>query len=150
MPSRSTEHTWIWLARAYGAAINDIEQTLTDNNLPPLSWYDILRELERVGDKGLRQFELENALLLKQYSVSRLVERIEKKGLLRREPCETDGRGKRLILTREGKELRQRMWQIYGPKIEEVIGMKLSRKQCIELSGLLQAMVNNTGASDAS
>jgi DNA-binding MarR family transcriptional regulator len=144
MPSEITVQTWIWLVRAYGAAISDIEQALIDKGLPPLSWYDVLLELERAEDTGMRQFELEQALLLKQYSVSRLVERIGKEGYLRREPCISDGRGKRLMLTGSGKELRQRMWLIYGPKMQEVVGQKLTQNQCTELGGLLEKLVNKT------
>jgi DNA-binding MarR family transcriptional regulator len=144
MPSNTTVQAWIRLARAYSGAMSDIEQTLIDNDLPPLSWYDILLELERVQDEGLRQFELEHTLLLKQYGVSRLVERIEREGYLRREPCADDKRGKRLIITNKGKELRRRMWLIYGPRIEEVVGQKLTRNQRKDLSGLLGKLVNKT------
>lgn len=149
MPSNTTVHTWIGLVRAYGAAISDIEQSLAGANLPPLIWYDILLELDRAKDTGLRQFELERALLLKQYSVSRLVERIEKEGYLRREPSKTDGRGKRLILTGKGKELRERMWLIYGPKLQEVVGEALTQKQCKELGNLLGKLVKKAQAIDA-
>lgn len=128
---------WIALARAYGAAMACIEQALHDKKLPPLSWYDILRELERAGPEGLRQFELEHGLLLRQYNVSRLVERIEREGYLRREPCKRDRRGKRLMITSEGQALRRRMWLIYGPKIQETIGQHLSEAQCHDLGALL-------------
>lgn len=137
IPSDVTVQTWIQLARAFGAAMSSIEKALQDNALPPLSWYDVLLELERIEGAGLRQFELENALLLKQYSVSRLVEKIEKDGCLRRVATKEDGRGKRLLITKKGKELRQKMWLIYGPKIEDVIGKKMSQAQCKELGTLL-------------
>jgi DNA-binding MarR family transcriptional regulator len=149
MPSDTTVQTWIRLARAYNAAMSDIEQTLIDNDLPPLSWYDILLELQRVGDTGLRQFELEHTLLLKQYGVSRLVERIEKAGYLSREPCKEDGRGKRLIITGEGEELRQRMWMIYGPKLQEIFGHKLTQEQCKELGILLGGLGIKAEATNA-
>lgn len=137
IPSDITVQTWIHFVRAYGSAMSDIEQALIDNNLPPLSWYDVLLELEKAGNKGLRQFELERALLLKQYSVSRLVEKIEKNQYLRRETSKEDKRGKRLIITDKGKDLRQQMWQVYGPKIDNIIGQKLTQSQCKELSALL-------------
>lgn len=136
-PSEKTVQAWIRLVRAYGKAMSEIEQALIENNLPPLSWYDMLLELERAGGKGLRQFELESALLLKQYSVSRLVEKVEKKQHLRREISKDDGRGKRIVITQSGKELRQRMWLVYGPKIEATIGQKLNPTQCSELTTLL-------------
>ena len=143
MPNDITVQTWIKLARAFGNAMSDIEQALQDNELPPLSWYDVLLELERVKGNGLRQFELENALLLKQYSVSRLVEKIEKDGCLQRVASKEDGRGKRLHITDKGRALRQKMWLIYGPKIENTVGQKLSQTQCQELGMLLGKLSNS-------
>jgi len=140
MPSDTTVTTWIELARAYGRAMATIEQALTDHHLPPLSWYDLLLELERAGEAGLRQFELEDALLLRQYSVSRLAERLENEGYLWRKRSAEDGRGKYLIITDKGKHLRQRMWQGYGAKIEEAVGKKLSPGQCHTLSALLSEL----------
>lgn len=142
MPSEITVQTWIQLARAFAAAMTTIEQALLDNGLPSLSWYDVLLELERVESSGLRQFELEKSLLLKQYSVSRLVEKIEKEGCLQRVASKEDGRGKRLLITQKGKELRQEMWLVYGPKIEQVIGQKISQAQCLELGTLLERLNN--------
>ena len=83
-PTDETVQTWIRLIRAYNQSMSEIEQALSDSDFPPLSWYDMLLELERAGNKGLRQYELERALLLKQYSVSRLVEKIEKKKYLKK------------------------------------------------------------------
>jgi DNA-binding MarR family transcriptional regulator len=144
MPTETTVQTWILVARAYGAAITKIENALAAESLPPLIWYDILIELEREKHAGLRQYELEQALLLKQYSVSRLVERIEKEGYLRREPSKTDGRGKRMIITSEGVKLRQRMWLIYGPKIQEAFGQKLTEKQCNQLGSLMAELATES------
>ena len=136
-PSDISVRTWTLLIRAHNQALASVERTLKKNNLPPLIWYDILLELERVGDKGLRPFELERELLLPQYGVSRLIERIEKDGHLRRDVCEDDKRGQRLIITKSGKRLRQLMWRTYGPAIEDVIGRKLKSEQSETLSELL-------------
>ncbi len=141
-PTDETVQTWIRLIRAYNQSMSEIEQALSDSDFPPLSWYDMLLELERAGNKGLRQYELERALLLKQYSVSRLVEKIEKKQYLKREASKDDGRGKVIIITEKGKDLRQRMWHIYGPKIEAVIGQKLSPEECRELNSLLGNLIS--------
>ncbi|MEO3414976.1 MarR family transcriptional regulator [Roseovarius sp. CAU 1744] len=137
MPSETAVKTWINLARAYGTAMTEINEALAANGLPPLIWYDILLELERAGDDGLRPYELEHALLLKQYRVSRLVDRIARDGYLRRQSCDDDRRGKRLVITDEGRALRRSMWQIYGAKIHALVGHKLSDAQSRKLAALL-------------
>lgn len=136
-PSDITVQTWTRLVRAQQSAINHVEAALKKDGHPPLVWYDVLLELERATDTGLRPYELERALMLRQYGVSRLIERIEKSGYLRRDACIDDGRGQRLTITPPGKELRFRMWQTYGPAIEQAVGSKLTPHQADTLSGLL-------------
>ena len=80
--------------------------------------------------------------MLKQYGVSRLIERIEKSGHLKRETCEDDGRGQRLTITEAGKNLRRRMWSIYAPAIEDVVGVKLTSRQTKTLSELLAKLID--------
>ena len=58
LPSKLTTESWIALARAYGAILTRVEHALSEKGLPPLVWYDVLLELERAGDTGLRQNEL--------------------------------------------------------------------------------------------
>lgn len=141
IPSDISVQTWTLLIRAHNQALTSVERALKKDNLPPLVWYDILLELDRAGDTGLRPFELERALLLPQYGVSRLIQRIEKEGYLRRDVCEADKRGQRLIITKSGKRLRQLMWLTYGPAIENVIGKKLKPEQSGNLSELLVKLI---------
>ena len=79
-----------------------VESALKDAGLPPLVWYDVLLELERAGEAGVRPFELERAMLLAQYNLSRLLERIEKESYIERRTCPDDGRGQLLRITESG------------------------------------------------
>lgn len=102
-PTDATVKAWARLLRAHQSAFSSVESALKDADLPPLSWYDVLLELEHAGNRGVRPFELEHALLLPQYGISRLIERIEKAGYLKRETCNDDGRGQYLLITATGK-----------------------------------------------
>ena len=136
-PSNITTQAWVRLVRAHQTAFSYVESELKREGYPPLIWYDVLLELERAGEKGLRPYELEHELLLRQYGVSRLIERIEKSGYLKREACEDDGRGLRLKITSTGKNIRLRMWSTYGQAIEDAVGSKLTSRQAKTLSDLL-------------
>lgn len=126
IPSDITVDTWVRLLRAHNASLAAVDAALKRAGLPPLTWYDVLLELERGGDAGLRPFELQTSLLLPQYGVSRLIDRIEKAGYLKKMDCVEDGRGQVLIITPTGCELRRSMWLVYGPAIERVVGNKLT------------------------
>jgi len=139
-PSDTTIDIWISLSRAHQRILYAIEKSLKDASLPPLAWYDVLLELDRVGKAGLRPFELQEKLLLPQYSLSRLLDKIQQAGYLDRLACDEDGRGQQVVITRLGKIKRQAMWQIYGPALEEAIAERLNKKDSKELSKLLRYM----------
>ena len=78
--SQQIVQAWARLLKAERLALARVETALKQAGLPPLAWYDVLLELERAGEAGLRPFELERALLLAQYNLSRLLDRIERGG----------------------------------------------------------------------
>ena len=141
-PSDLTVATWARLVRAQQSAMSAVEAALKQAGYPPLIWYDVLLELERAGETGLRPFELEGALMLRQYGVSRLVARIEKAGHVIREDCEDDGRGQRLVITATGRDQRRRMWSVYGPAIEKSVGAKLTADQSKTLAEILAKLID--------
>src|ERR1700742_1605923 len=116
-PSKQVVLAWARLIKAERLALARVEAALKQAGLPPLAWYDVLIELERAGETGLRPFELERALLLAQYNLSRLVDRIEREGLIERAPCAEDGRGHVLRLTVPGRSMRKAMWPVYAQAI---------------------------------
>ena len=64
--------------------------------------YEVLLVLTRCGDKHLRMSELADAALLTRSGMTRLVDRLERQGLVRRERCAADGRGTYAVITPEG------------------------------------------------
>ncbi len=114
-----------------------VEADLKSAGLPPLSWYDALLELKRAGSKGLRPFQLQREMLLAQYNLSRLVERLVKASYVERLPSEVDGRGQILRITRSGRDLLRRMWPAYEAAIQEHFANGLDSRDFRELSRLL-------------
>ncbi|WP_299377439.1 MarR family winged helix-turn-helix transcriptional regulator [uncultured Kiloniella sp.] len=136
-PSQKTIKVWGRIFRIQKKALAYTEKALKSAQLPQLAWYDILLELDKAGDQGLRPFELEHDLLLPQYGLSRLLDRIEKKGFLQRVPCLEDGRGQRIVITDKGRDIRLKMWPIYAKAIEDIIGPNLSENDLRTLSEFL-------------
>src|SRR5215472_14763051 len=128
-PREAAIRVWARLTRAQQMARGAIERALKSAKLPPLACYDALLELERAGEKGLRPYELEREMLLAQYNLSRLIDRIEKAGYVERRACGGDGRGQLLTLTAAGRKMRRRMWAVYGPAIQKTLGDRLTPDQ---------------------
>ena len=144
-PSDIVVRAWTRLMRAQQAALAQIQLALKAADLPPLAWYDVMLELERAGDKGLRPFELEKAMLLPQYGLSRLLDRIEAAGYAQRRPSDADGRGQVVTLTPAGRELRQKMWPVYAAAIDSALGERLSEDQARTLGKLLGKLIRPSG-----
>lgn len=140
-PSETVVRAWARLLRAQRGGLSAVESALTRAGLPPLVWYDVLLELERAGDAGLRPFELERAMLLPQYGVSRLIDKIEAAGHAARRPCGDDGRGQIVAITSAGRGLRRRMWPVYAAAIGEVVGARLSPAEAATLGDLLGKLI---------
>src|SRR5215471_7684735 len=146
-PSETVQRAWARLMKAQRTSLADVERALKSAGLPPLAWYDALLELERAGAAGLRPFELERAMLLEQYNLSRLIDRIETAGYVERRACADDGRGHVLVITPAGKAMRRRMWPVYAAAIQDAFGRHLSAKQAETLDALLGALIEKSRIS---
>lgn len=132
---------WARLIRAQRVLLERVEQRLKEAGLPPLAWYDVLLELDREKD-GLRQFELGERMLLSKHNLSRLLDRMQKQGLLRRLACVEDGRGSVIEITPAGKKQRAAMWPIYAKAIDEVFAARLGSSEAREFSNTLKKLLD--------
>lgn len=140
-PSDTVIRAWTRLMRAQQLVLTSIEGALKAASLPPLVWYDVLLEVERAGPGGLRPYELERAMLLAQYNLSRLIDRIEAAGYVERKLCTDDGRGQRVVMTDAGKVVRRQMWPVYARAIECAVGDRLSAEEAEVLGDLLGRLI---------
>lgn len=141
-PSDAAILAWARLMKAQQLMLADVEKDLKREKLPPLVWYDVLLEVERAGEAGLRPFELERAMLLAQYNLSRLLARMEEAGCVERRHCQDDGRGQMIAATDAGKAMRRKMWPVYARAIERAVGRRLTDRQAEDLSGLLNILID--------
>lgn len=136
-PSDAVIRAWARLVRAQQQALAAIEAELKAAGFPPLAWYDVLLELSRADGGELRPFALEEQLLLAQYNLSRLIDRLEKAGYVERRTCPEDGRGQVVAITASGRALVKRMWPTYRVAIGRHVGAKLSEHEAARLAALL-------------
>jgi|SRR5262249_13658566 DNA-binding MarR family transcriptional regulator len=136
-PASETVTAWARLLRVQHNLLMAVEADLKAAGFPPLAWYDALLELSRAANGRMRPVELEKAMLLPQYSTSRLIERLTRAGLIVRLVCPMDRRGQFIAITPEGRALQRRMWEAYAASIERHLGTRLSRADAGRLCELL-------------
>jgi DNA-binding MarR family transcriptional regulator len=135
--SEGMQTAWARLIRVSQVLVEGVEADLKAAGFPPLSWYDVLLELRRHVPDGLRPFQLQEHMLLTQYNLSRLLDRMERAGLVVRRPCEEDGRGTVVTATAEGLALRERMWPAYRAAIRARFADRLTERQADDLARLM-------------
>jgi DNA-binding MarR family transcriptional regulator len=138
IPSDSIQRAWIALGRVSQSVQCSVETALKAADFPELSWYTVLWELERAG-KPTRPKDLAIPLFILPYQLSRLVDRMEKDGLIRRLVCKEDKRGHSLEPTAKGYALRKAMWGVYAPAMEKAMG-RLSDAELLQLASLLNKL----------
>ena len=141
-PSEATTRAWIRLNRARDRVLGAIEHDLKAAACPPLAWYDVLLELSRAPDGRLRPIEIEKVTLVAQYNLSRLLDRLEKEGLVAREPCVDDARGQWVVITEKGRAVQARTWKVYAKSIQKHVGEKLDDKSAGALAELLGRLID--------
>jgi MarR family 2-MHQ and catechol resistance regulon transcriptional repressor len=90
---------------AFAAVVTKVESELDRTAGVPITWFEVLLRLARTPDHRLRMAELARQVGLSTSGLTRLVDRIEAAGYVRREVCATDRRGAHAVLTDEGEAL---------------------------------------------
>jgi DNA-binding MarR family transcriptional regulator len=96
---------WRGLLRAHSALSKALDAELVRAHGLPLSSYEVLLFLADSPDGQMRMSELADGVLLSRSGLTRLVDRMQREGLLRRERCEDDARGWFAAITPKGREL---------------------------------------------
>jgi DNA-binding MarR family transcriptional regulator len=101
-PTRAQLAAWRSFLRAHATITRELEAELVAEQRLSLAAYDVLVQLAEAPGRRLRMTELAEAVLLSRSGVTRLVDRLEKSGLVERGPVIGDGRGVAAALTEPG------------------------------------------------
>jgi len=96
---------WRGLLRVHSALVKALDAQLLAGHELPLTSYEVLINLQAAPDKRRRMAELADGVLLSRSGMTRLVDRLEREGLLVRDACVSDGRGTFAVLTDKGEAL---------------------------------------------
>ena len=128
---------WRGLLVAHSRLVPAVEADLRAAGQVPLSWYDVLLELNAAPDRRLRMSELGQRAVLSRTRVSRVVDELAAAGLAERQPDQADGRSSFAVLTAQGRDALRRAWPVYRQAIHRHLAARLTDEQCCELAALL-------------
>ena len=109
------------------------------------SQWGVLRTLDRAeaqGLPGLRLTDLSNRLIIRPPSVTGVVDRLQRDGLVRRASSPTDHRAKPVRLTTKGRQLIKRMRGVHQRHVQTVLGALTDAEQA-QLHSLLGRLADH-------
>ena len=94
---------WRGFLRVHSRLTRELDAELAAAHGLPLSSYEVLLFLNDSEEGRLRMAQLADSVLLSPSGLTRLVDRLEGAGLVRRESCPSDRRGFEAVITDEGR-----------------------------------------------
>jgi DNA-binding MarR family transcriptional regulator len=126
-PTAEQRRIWrLFLESAY-ALIDLLDAELQAERGLTLRWYDVLVQLEEAGE-GIGMTELANRILSSKSGLTRVVDRMEEEGLVRRERPSTDRRAIHVVLTRNGDKALQGARAVHRRGIHEHFAQHLDER----------------------
>jgi DNA-binding MarR family transcriptional regulator len=125
---------WRGMLRAHAALAKALDAQLEAAHGLQLSSYEVLMYLADAEDERMRMCDLASSILLSRSGLTRLVDRLQREGLLERVACDADARGAFAKLTPTGRErlaaarathlagVREMFLDLFTPDEQEFLG----------------------------
>ena len=102
--SATEERAWRALVRAHACLVKRLDAQLEAEHGLPLTSYEVLLRLSKSDDGKMRMHDIASSVLLSRSGLTRLVDRLERDGLVDRCSCENDARGAYAVITADGRQ----------------------------------------------
>jgi DNA-binding MarR family transcriptional regulator len=139
---------WRGLLRVHSALVKALDAELVAAHDLPLSSYEVLINLQAAPDRRRRMADLADSVLLSRSGMTRLVDRLERDGLLVRDTCASDGRGTFAVLTEAGEALLARARATHLDDVRERFLRQFSEAELRQLAGFWNRVL--PGSADLS
>jgi DNA-binding MarR family transcriptional regulator len=128
---------WRAVLNAHASVVATAEAALAAAELPPLAWYDVLWAIRRAPARRIRMAELAASLTISRGGLTKVADRLENAGFLRREPADDDGRGLYAVLTADGNTLLRRMWPVYSRALRDTFVSAITEEEAAVIAAAL-------------
>jgi DNA-binding MarR family transcriptional regulator len=131
---------WRGMLRVHAELTRALDAELSEAYGLPLSSYEVLLFLADSPEGRMRMSELADSVLLSRSGLTRLVDRLERNGLLERVQCSEDARGYFAQITPEGRALFAQARQTHLAGVRRLFLNRFSREELRELGGLWERL----------
>ncbi|MFI6576472.1 MarR family winged helix-turn-helix transcriptional regulator [Nocardiopsis sp. NPDC050513] len=131
---------WSRVAAFVAAVDAGLGTWLTEHHGVGLTEFRAIAHLSQSPDKELRVNDLAHRVNLTQSSTTRLVSRLEARGLARRDVCSDDGRGVYAVITEEGEALLRAARAPFEERLARLLGNAAAHDPHGDAHGLERAL----------
>ena len=111
----------------------------------PLAWVEVLVQLSSAPEGRLPMQDLAHSVLLSKSGLTRLFDRIEKAGLVKRLPCPSDRRITWAAVTPQGRAALRKAMPELNRGLERSFSSVLTRGELLNLQATLAKVLNAAG-----
>jgi DNA-binding MarR family transcriptional regulator len=133
--------TWGALLKVHAVLVPRLDRELQDTHGLPLTWYDVLLELNAAPERRLTMGDLGSVAAVSRTRVSRVVDDLEKAGLVTREPNPDDGRSAFAALTPAGRAALRKAAPTYISAVQREFADHLTAHEAEVLAGALSKVI---------
>ncbi len=137
-PDDDFVRAWSALLRLHAQLVPKIDRDLQRLTGMPLSWYDVLLELNAAPQRRLRMLELGEAVVLSRTRVSRIVDELVVAGYVTKVPNPEDGRSAFTELTATGRAAFRKTAPVYLDRIRAELGAHVTAHDAAVLRRILE------------
>ena len=133
------------VALLYNLLSSEIERYLQKFGLSAGKLNVLVTIRNRGGEEGISQVDISKNLIVSPANMTKLLDKLEKEGLVTRGAQEGDRRVNIIRITPKGEKLLDQLWPGYLKTLEE-LGKKLSQKDQKQLASSLMGWVGKLSA----
>jgi DNA-binding MarR family transcriptional regulator len=139
-PDAAQLAVWRAFLRSHATIVRSLETELAASGELPLASYDVLVQLTEADSHRLRMTELAERVLLSRSGLTRLVDRLERDGLVVREPYPDDARGMYAVVTGLGIARLRAATAVHLPGVVRHFVSLFSPAELQQLGSLLERL----------
>ena len=132
---------------AFTGINNELTCELAEETGVQMVHYEILLMLYEAGEEGLRPSVIAEKRRLSRSGATRLIDRLEEKGIIERRSCGVDGRVSNIVLADEGRRTFVNAGRVHFDGIERRVGARMTLDELAELQRLLDKLAGLDAAT---
>ena len=138
---RSLEvQAWVGLLRTHAAVTRQLDRELVHDHGLTINDYEVLLHLSRADDRMMRRVDLANRVLLTPSGITRLLDGLERGGLVEKASCSTDARVVYAKLTDDGLKRLEAASGSHLASIRGLFAERFSEEELVALASYLERL----------